>query len=168
MNILYKVNNYFTKIEEILMDFSGVLILLTTLVAVLNRYFNMRIPMSWYEEIVIILYMILIYWGTSHVAKDNKHLTLSLFLDMLKGKKIGIYLDLLIMLSCLIISIMGVYFSIKMSLVFKIKTPTLGIQQSIILFFTLALPFFGLTLRYLYKFVATLNKLNGKFVKEIE
>ena len=163
LKVLKSANDFCTKIEERIIIITGFLLTLVTVVAVFNRYFLLK-TMAWYEEISIFLYIILVYWGASNVAKDDAHLRVTILLDMLRGKN-RICLNLLIELSCLILSILGVYFGIKMSLTITMKTVALRIPYSIILLFGLTIGFIGLTLRYLYKFVGSLNKI--KKCKEV-
>jgi len=107
--------------------------------------------------------MLIVWWGASNVAKDDAHLKMTILADKLRGKVL-IYLNLLISLVCLIVSILGIYFTIKMSLIITMKTVSLRIPYYIILLSSVAMGFFGLTLRYLYKFVGNLNIL--KNIKE--
>jgi len=163
LKVLKSTNDFYTKIEERIITITAFLLTLMTVVAVFNRYFLLK-TMAWYEEIAIFIYMVLVYWGASNVAKDDAHLRVTILTDMLRGKVL-IYLNLLIELSCLIISILGIYFAIKMSLIITMKTVALRIPYPIILLFSLTMGFFGLTLRYLYKFVGSLNKI--KKCKEV-
>ncbi|MBA7566246.1 hypothetical protein ES708_07935 [subsurface metagenome] len=163
--ILGRINDFYTKIEEGIIIGAAFFLILLTLVAVFNRYF-IKYSLAWYEEVAIISYMLLVYWGASNAAKNDEHLRVTILLDKFKGK-VGIYLNLFSELSCLIISIIGIYFAIKITLITSAKTVFLGIPNSIILFFSLTMGFFGLTLRYLYKFVASLNKLNVKDKNEV-
>jgi len=161
MKILSKVlkstNDFYTKIEKTIMTITAFLLTSLTLFAIFSRYV-LRKPLSCYEELSMFMYMLLVYWGASNIAKDNAHLKMTILLDKLRGK-ILIYLNLLIELSCLIISILGIYFTIKISLTITMKTASLGIPYSIILLSSVTMGFLGLTLRYLYKFVGNLNKL---------
>jgi len=156
-HLLYIVNKSFEKIEKSIIILTSFFLTLLTILAICNRYF-LKYSMAWYEEVAIILYMILVYWGASNVERKNSHLRLVILPDMLKGKKIAIYLDLFTELICLIVSIMGTFFAIKMSSLTMMKTVTLGIPNSIVLLSSLAIGFLGLTLTYLYKFLTSLTK----------
>ena len=162
LKVLESTNDFYTKIEERIITITAFLLTFSTFAAVFSRYIIKK-PVSWYEEISIFIYMLIVWWGASNVAKDDAHLKMTILADKLRGKVL-IYLNLLIELVCLIVSILGIYFTIKMSLIITMKTVSLRIPYSIILLSSVAMGFFGLTLRYLYKFVSNLNIL--KNIKE--
>jgi len=162
LKVLESTNDFYTKIEERIITITAFLLTFSTFVAIFSRYIIKK-PVSWYEEISIFIYMLIVWWGASNVAKDDAHLKMTILADKLRGKVL-IYLNLLISLVCLIVSILGIYFTIKMSLIITMKTVSLRIPYYIILLSSVAMGFFGLTLRYLYKFVGNLNIL--KNIKE--
>lgn len=157
--ILEKINNYVTKIEEKVIVLTSLLLVILTLFAIVNRYF-LKYSLAWYEEVALILYFILVYYGTSNIAKDDNHIKLTLLSDVLKVKNAAIYLNLFSELCCLFVSIMGVYISMKINLITTWRTASLNIPNSLILFFSVTLGFFCLTLRYSYRVLNSLNKFN--------
>lgn len=161
IKILRKINDCCTSVERKTLIITSFFLTSLTLVSVFNRYF-IKLSMAWCEETIIALYMLLVFWGASNVAKDNAHLRMDILDKKLKGKVSCSYLNLFIAFTCLTVSIVGVYFGMKMSLTITSKTVSLSIPNSIILFFTIVLGFFALTLRYLYKFVVSLDKLKKK------
>jgi TRAP-type C4-dicarboxylate transport system permease small subunit len=160
MNILMKklgkTNNFLTKIENPFLIIIAFFSILLTLVAVFNRYF-IGATIAWYEEISILLFRLLIYWGASNAAKDNEHLRVSILEDKLRGKA-KIYLALFVSFVCIVISLMGIYFGCKICLSTTMRTVCLHIPNSIIIFSTLIMGFIGLTLRYIYQFLLNLNE----------
>lgn len=165
MKVLRRINDFYTRVERIVIIMSSFSLWLLVLIAVVNRYFIKR-GIAWYEELVMFFFMLLVYWGTSNVAKYNEHLSLTILQEKIKKKRNKIYLNLFINFICLTISVIGIYFSIKISSANTMKTLSLKFPKCVILYSTLVMGFFGLTLRYLYRFVDTLNKLKRKSQKE--
>ena len=150
-----KIDHILTKIEKTGMILSILSIFIITLSEVFNRYLLKTTLLSWYQEIDIFLYMILIFWGSSNVAKGNlqmKFELLGLKLKVIsKKRRIDFYniYRILNNLFCLVISIMGVYYLSRFVLLTKNVTPVLRIPTKY--FFSIALVggFVGLTLRYI-------------------
>jgi len=155
---LEKINNLLTKIENSFLIIIAFFSILLSLVAVFNRYF-IGITMAWYEEMMLLLFMLLVYWGASNVANDDGHLKMTILEGMLPRGKAKIYLILFRYFVCIVISLMGVYFGLKISLSTSMRTVDLSIPYKIIIFSTMVMGFIGLTLRYLYRFLLNLNKL---------
>jgi len=66
------LDNVLIKIEKIGMFSSGLSIVIITLLAALNRYIlKIKGMMCWSEEAIIFLYMLLVFWGASHVARED-------------------------------------------------------------------------------------------------
>lgn len=151
LKILEKVLNYFTWIEDRILTIVPMLLLLVSIFAVFNRYF-LKYSMGWYEEISIYLFMLLVYWGSSKAARDESHYSVNIIIDKFKGK-VRSYLIIIIWSVCFLISLLGVYFGIKMSLITTMRTVSLKIPNSIILFSTIAMGFIGMSLRYSYKII---------------
>jgi len=164
LKILEKMGNYFTWIEDRIITIVSSLLIIVSIIAVFNRYF-LKYSMSWYEEISIYLFMLLVYWGSIKAARDETHFSVSFIVDKFKGK-FRSYLIIFIWLVCLLISLLGVYFGIKMSLITTMKTVSLKIPNSIILFSTVVLGFIGMSLRYLYKILNKIKKLKEDYEKE--
>jgi len=168
-----KIDNVLTKIEKTGMIISSLLIVTITLLAVFNRYIVKSTLMSWYQEINIFLYMILIFWGSSNVAKGNFQMKFELFgikLKAISAKKRFDYYDnyrIINNLFCLIISIMGVYYLSKFVLLTNNVTPVLRISTKYFFSFALVGGFLGLTLRYMGN-ILNILKDKGNFYKKIK
>jgi len=133
------------------------LLLLVSTFAVFNRYF-LKYSMGWYEEISLYLYMLLVYWGASKAAKDGTHYSVNLIIDKYQGRTRH-YMNLFIWLVCLSISLLGAYFGVQMAMVTTMKTVSLRIPNSIILFTTIAMGFLGMSLKYLYKIIEQIKSM---------
>jgi len=164
LKILEKVVNYFTWIEDRMLTIVPLLLLIVSIFAVFNRYF-FKYSMGWYEEISIYLFMLLVYWGTSKAARDESHYSVNIIIDKFKGK-VRSYLIIIIWSICLLISLLGAYFGIQMSLITTMKTVSLKIPNSIILFSTIAMGFIGMSVRYLYKIINRIKNLKEDYEKE--
>ena len=164
LKILEKVVNYFTWIEDRMLTIVPLLLLIVSIFAVFNRYF-FKYSMGWYEEISIYLFMLLVYWGSSKAARDESHYSVNIIIDKFKGK-VRSYLIIIIWSVCLLISLLGVYFGIKMSLITTMKTVSLKIPNSIILFSTIAMGFIGMSIRYLYKIINRIKNSKEDYEKE--
>lgn len=151
LKILEKLVNLFTWIEDRVLTIFPSLLLLVSIFAVFNRYF-LKYSMGWYEEISIFFYMLLVYWGASKAAKDGSHYSVNLIVDKYQGRTRS-YIEIFIWLVCLSISLLGTYFGIQMAMITTMKTVSLKIPNTIILFTTIALGFLGMSLKYLYKII---------------
>ena len=160
LRALKAINKHFEWIEEKVLIIIPFLLTILTIVAVFNR-FLFRFSMSWYEEIALFFYMLIVYWGSSRASRDDTHFAVDFLKEKLRGKSLN-YSEIIVWTVCLLITWLGVYFGIKMSLIVTMKTVSLKIPKSIIIFTTLTMGFFGMSLRYLYKII---NKL--KYIKEI-
>lgn len=156
--LLHTINKYFEKVEKNIIIITSFTLTSITLVAVINRYF-LKYTMAWYEEVAIILYMVLVYWGASNVARRDDHLRLNILSDLLRGEKIKNYLALLVEIVCFVVSLMATFYAIKMSSVTMMKSVTLSIPNSLVLICSLTLGFLGLTLTYLYRTIKLLTKI---------
>ena len=161
LKILEKVVNCFTRTEDKMLNIVPLLLLLVSIFAVFNRYF-LKYSMGWYEEISIYLFMLLVYWGASKAARDESHYSVNIIIDKYKGK-VRSYLEILIWSVCLLISLLGVYFGIKMCLITTMKTVSLKIPNSIILFSTIGMGFIGMSLRYLYKILNRIKNMKEDY-----
>lgn len=159
LRILTRIDRYFEWMENKILIIIPLLLTILCIFAVFNRYlFGMS--MSWYEEISIFFYMLIVYWGSSKASNDETHFTLNFLKDKLKGKSLA-YSKIIIWAICLLVTLLGVYFGIKMSLIITMKTVSLKIPKSIIIASTLMMGFFGMSLRYSIKII---NEL--KYIKE--
>ena len=154
-NLIEKIENVTKKIEKKLMIVVIFLIVTLTLLAVFNRYIVKSTLMSWYQEVNIILYTILIFWGSSNVAKGNFHMRLELFAIKLKHISIKQGIDyynnyrIINNLFCLIISMMGVYYFSKFVILTNKVTPILRISTKYTFAFSFVGGFIGLSISYI-------------------
>jgi len=151
LKIVKKIVSCFTWTENKILTIIPFLLLLVSVFAVFNRYF-FKYSMGWYEEISLYLYMLLVYWGASKAAKDGTHYSVNLIIDKYKGRTRN-YIDIFIHLVLISISLLGFYFGVKMSMITTMKTVSLRIPNSIILFTTIAMGFLGMSIKYLYKII---------------
>lgn len=164
LKILEKFDKYFLWVENKILVIIPFLLTLLTISAVFNRYFIKR-SMSWYEEIAIYSFMLLTYWGISNIARDDAHLSVDFLKSKFRGKSL-IYLKIVIWSIASFVSLCGVYFGMRMSLITNMKTIALKIPYSIILFSTLVMSFFGMSVRYLYKIINALKNIEKDEKKE--
>ncbi|MBA7552244.1 hypothetical protein ES705_44802 [subsurface metagenome] len=164
LKILEKVVNYFTWIEDKILNIIPLVLLLVSIFAVFNRYF-LRISMGWYEEISIYLFMLLVYWGASKASRDGSHYNVTIIIDRYKGK-VRSYLGIIIWSVCLFISLLGAYSGIQISLITTMKTVSLKIPNSIIVFSTMAIGFIGMSVKYLYKIINQIKNMKEHYEKE--
>jgi len=157
LKVLEKLVNIFTWIEDKILTIFPLLLLLVSIFAVFNRYF-LKYSMGWYEEISIYFYMLLVYWGASKASRDGSHYSVNLIIDKYEGKTRS-YIEILIWLICLSISLLGTYFGFQMATITTMRTVSLKIPNSIILFTTIAMGFLGMSLKYLYKIINEIRNL---------
>jgi len=157
LKILGKLENYYTWIEKRIIVISSISITIVIFASVVSRYL-LKSPMSWSQEVSIVFFMLLTYWSMSRAAKDETHYCVDVIRDRFKGK-IRILHSIFIWLICLLISLLGVYFGSKMSLFTTMKTVSLRIPNSIILFSTMVMGFVGMSLRYLCKIINEIKTL---------
>ena len=168
-NFLFDFNNKMesttTKIEKAVMTGAMFMVITLTLLAVFNRYVIKSTLMSWYQEVNLLFYMILVFWGSSNVAKGNYHMKLELLALKLKDislkKRNNWYhkYNLINNIFCFIISLMGTYYILEFVILTRKVTPILRIPTKITLSISLVGGFLGLTLSYL---VNILNILEEK------
>jgi len=168
-NFLFDFNNKMesttTKIEKAVMTGAMFMVITLTLLAVFNRYVIKSTLMSWYQEVNLLFYMILVFWGSSNVAKGNYHMKLELLALKLKDislkKRNNWYhkYNLINNIFCFIISLMGTYYMLEFVILTRKVTPILRIPTKITLSISLVGGFLGLTLSYL---VNILNILEEK------
>ncbi len=164
LKILGKVVNYFTWIEDKILNIIPLLLLLVSIFAVFNRYF-LKNSMGWYEEISIYLFMLLVYWGASKASRDGNHYNVTIIIDRYKGK-VRSYLEIIVWSVSLFVSLLGAYFGIRISLITTMKTVSLQIPNSIIIFSTMAMGFIGMSVKYLYKIIDQTKNMKEHYGKE--
>lgn len=163
LKILKKIVNCFTWIEDRILTIIPLLLLLVSIFAVFNRYF-LKYSMGWYEEISIYFFMLLVYWGASKAAKEESHYSVNIIIDKCQGRTRD-YLEIIIWSVCLFISLLGAYFGIQMSLITTMKTVSLKIPNSIILFSTIAMGFIGMSIKYFYKIITKIKNIKEDYRK---
>ena len=159
--VIEKMDSLLTKIEKAVMLASGFLVVALTLLATFSRYLA-YFKVSWYEEVVVFVFALLVFWGSSNAGRDDSHLKLDLLGAKLQSmsqtarfSRYYKYYRLAIESICLITSICGAYYTAEFSLAAISKTPILGIPATLTYFLTLFVGFAGLTLRYLGRLITT-------------
>ena len=142
--------------NSVLNIFPGLLIILT-IIAVFNRYF-LDYPMSWNEEISLWITMAIVFWGIVHASKNNKHFRIDLLMRSLKEREKK-YLEIVILVVCLLISLLGIYFGIKIVVMTSSKTAVFRIPQKMIILSTMVMGFIGISLEYLYQVITKIKEL---------
>ena len=142
--------------NSVLNIFPGLLIILT-IIAVFNRYF-LDYPMSWNEEISLWITMAIVFWGIVHASKNNKHFRIDLLMRSLKEREQK-YLEIVILVVCLLISLLGIYFGIKIVVMTSSKTAVFRIPQKMIILSTMVMGFIGISLEYLYQVITKIKEL---------
>jgi len=159
-----KMESITIKIEKAVMIGSMFIVITLTLLSVFNRYVIKSTLMTWYQEINLLFYMILVFWGSSNVAKGNHHMKLELLALKLKAislkKRNSWYhnYNLINNLFCFIISLMGTYYMLEFVILTNKVTPILRIPTKITLSISLVGGFAGLTLSYLANILNTLKE----------
>jgi len=163
MLIVHSVDRFLAKIEVAVMMISGFAVMALTIAATILRSFY--IDIAWYEEVDVLLYSILVFWGASYVARDDSHLKLDLLgVALIKMERSGrlepvhrMYYTAFIELFCLVLSIAGAYFSAQFSLSSIKATPILGIPGAVTLFLSIFAAFAGLAVRYAIRLIITIQ-----------
>lgn len=157
IKIIDRIRMYFEWMGSKIIKLFSVVLIILTIVAVFNRYFLGR-PMSWNEEISLYLFMGISFWGIINASRDNEHFRVDLILEGLKGRKKEC-LELIILVVCLIISLLGVYFGIKIVSITTYRTVVLKIPQKIIILSTMVMGFIGMSVEYLYKLIKKIEDI---------
>jgi len=161
-----KMESVTTKIEKEVMIGAMFMLVTLTLLVVFNRYIIKSTLMSWYQEMNLLFYTIIVFWGSSNVAKGNYHMKLELLALKLKDisskKRNNWYRNysLINNLFCFIISLMGTYYTIQFVILTNKVSPILRIPAKITLSFSLVGGFAGLTLSYLINILNILEEKN--------
>lgn len=157
VKIIKTIKKYVEWLGNIVLNiFPGLLIILT-IIAVFNRYF-LDYPMSWNEEISLWITMAIVFWGIVHASKNNKHFRIDLLMRSLKEREQK-YLEIVILVVCLLISLLGIYFGIKIVVMTSSKTAVFRIPQKMIILSTMVMGFIGISLEYLYQVITKIKEL---------
>ena len=157
IKIIKIIKKYFEWFgNSVLNIFPGMLLILTIIV-VFNRYF-LDYPMSWNEEISLWITMAIVFWGIVHASKNNKHFRIDLLMRSLKEREQK-YLEIVILVVCLLISLLGIYFGIKIVVMTSSKTAVFRIPQKMIILSTMVMGFIGISLEYLYQVITKIKEL---------
>lgn len=148
---------FLSWLEEKIMIISALAITLLTAGESINRYF-IQFPLPWYEEIVIFLYMLLVFWGSSRLVRDNAHIRVELVSTWLEGRTRLVY-EGIMSLACLAISALGTYFTTLMALKNSGTTVYLRIPNRYIIGFSMSLGFLAMTIRYAQQVVVIIRNL---------
>ena len=143
-------------VNTVLNIFPGLLIILT-IIAVFNRYL-LDYPMSWNEEISLWITMAIVFLGIIHASKNDKHFRIDLLMRSLKEREQK-YLEIVILAVCLLISLLGIYFGIKIVVMTSSKTAVFRIPQKMIILSTMVMGFIGISLEYLYQVITKIKEL---------
>ena len=157
VKIIKTIKKYFEWFGNNILNIFPVLLIILTIIAVFNRYF-LDYPISWYEEISLWISMAIVFWGIIHASKNNKHFRIDLLMKSLKEREQK-YLEVMILVVCLLISILGIYFGIKIVLMTSSKTAVFRIPQKMIILSTMVMGFIGMSLEYLYQVITKIKKL---------
>ena len=114
--------------------------------------------MSWNEEISLWISMLIVFWGIIQASKKNLHFKIDLLIKNLK-KQEQKYLEVMILIICLLISLLGVYFGFKIVIMTSSKTAVLRIPQKLIILSTMVMGFIGISLEYLYQVIIKIKEL---------
>lgn len=160
---LEEVDEFFAKIEEVIIIIFSFLLTAVVLIGVFNRYL-LKNSMAWQEEISTFFFMMVVYYGISHVAKDKDgHLRVNILENKIKERiAYFYYLDVFHELICLSVCLLGFYSMLKMSISVGKSTVSLKIPYSIILFSSTVISFFILSFRYFRRFFIGLSHKLGK------
>jgi len=157
IKIIKTIKKYFEWFGNYVLNiFPGLLIILT-IIAVFNRYF-LDYPMSWNEEISLWISMAIVFWGIIHASKNNKHFRIDILMKSLKEREQK-YLEVMILVILLLISLLGIYFGIKIVTMTSSKTVVFRIPQKIIILSTMVMGFIGISLEYLYQLITKIKEL---------
>ena len=151
------MKKYFEWFGSNILNIFPVLLIILTIIAVFNRYF-LDYPISWYEEISLWISMAIVFWGIIYASKNNKHFRIDLLMKSLKEREQK-YLEVMILVVCLLISILGIYFGIKIVVMTSSKTAVFRIPQKMIILSTMVMGFIGMSLEYLYQVITKIKKL---------
>ena len=84
LRVLEVIDKHFEWIESRILIIIPLLLTVLTIFAVFNR-FILKFSMSWYEEIAIFFYMVIVYWGSSRASKDDTHFAVDFLKEKLRG-----------------------------------------------------------------------------------
>ena len=155
VNLLKKLDNYLTHIEKFILIVSSFSITFLTALSAINRYY-IKLALPWTQELSLISFMFLVFYGMSNVAKREDHLRVSVLEFMLRNKKFHFYYSAYINVITIFITIMGVFYGVRMVITTTRTTAYLHIPYSIILFFSFVMGFMFYSIRILSKLLMPL------------
>ncbi len=132
-NLLKKIDIVISWIERNILISSAFSITMLTFFSTINRYF-LKISLPWIEEITILFYMFLVYYGASNVEKDNSHLRVSYFESkLINNPKASFFQSLYVNIISFIVLLLGIIYGFVMILTTTRKTTYLAIPYTFIL-----------------------------------
>lgn len=155
INLLKRLDNYITHIEKVILVISSFLITFLTALSAINRYY-IKLALPWIQEISLICFMLLVFYGMSNVAKHEDHLRVSALNSVFKNNNFHFYHSVYINVITIFITIMGVFYGMRMVITTTRVTPYLSIPYSIILFFSFVMGFMFYSIRILSKLLIPL------------
>lgn len=155
VNLLKRLDNYLTHIEKFILIISSFSITFLTALSAINRYY-IKLALPWTEELSLLFFMFLVFYGMSNIAKHEGHLRVSLLEFMDRNKKYHFYYSAYINIITIFITIMGVFYGVRMVITTTRTTPYLHISYSIILFFSFVMGFMFYSIRILSIFLIPL------------
>jgi TRAP-type C4-dicarboxylate transport system permease small subunit len=131
-----KLRFIFDNIEELISVTTFVIMTLLTITNVFTRYLeNYTIPLS--DELSRYCFMWMTFFGAALCTKHEKHIVIDFLINSTAGtlQKIMKYI---VDVAVILLMVFMVYYGLKLALVTSMKTSTLGIPMSYILY---AVPF---------------------------
>lgn len=95
------------------------------------RFFPI-ISFGWFDEIVEMLIAWLVFLGTAALWRENDHFTISFLPELLRGKKSGLALDLVIGLISLFFISAFTYYSFNITLRANDWTPVINLPKKLL------------------------------------
>lgn len=108
MKFLNKVEQIIVKLEKIIMLLSGLIMFISVALQVLFRYV-FRISVPWTEEISIMSFIVMIFYGAILASYHNRHLGIKNFVDKLtkQNYKVSWFLKKIMLVLFLIIIVLS-------------------------------------------------------------
>lgn len=130
--VLIRIDSILSWIEKNVLMLSAFSITFLTFLSAINRYF-LKISLPWIQEITILFYMFLVFYGASNVEKDNAHLRVTFFESkLIKNPKIAFLQSLYVNIVSLFIISLGVIYGFIMIQTTTRKTTYLSLPYSVL------------------------------------
>lgn len=142
------MDNYLTHIEKHILTITAFSITFLTALSAINRY-SLKLCLPWIQEITIIFYMLLVFYGVSNIAKNSDHLRVSVLEFVFKNDNFHFYHNIIINGITLCVTIMGVFYGLRMVITTTRTTTYLSIPYNIILFLSFVMGFMFYSIRVL-------------------